>query len=244
MRKRKPLQIITDKVDSMSLRERAILMGVAFMCITLACIQFGLDPLMKETAQRKSNIQAKTSKKNEVENELKILKIEYSIDPNESLYKEKAHLVKSITKADQELDALMYSLVTPQKMVSVIKDLFTTGDDIALLSLTTLEPMSVIYITSGNENETEANSSETSNANSNSGTLNDENIQVQELFRHGIEVRFEANFHTTLSYLETLEDLKWRFYWHNLNYEVQEFPTAIVTLEIHTFSRDPGVLGV
>ena len=233
MRKRKPLQILTDKVDGMSLRERAILMGVGFMCITLACIQFGLDPLMKETAQRKSNIQAKAAKKNEIENELTILKIEYSIDPNESLYKEKAHLVKSITKADKELDALMYSLVTPQKMVSVIKDLFTTGDNIALLNLTTLEPMSVIYITSGNEDQE-----------GNNDTPAEENIQVQELFRHGIQVQFEADFHTTLSYLETLEELKWRFYWHNLNYEVQEYPTAVVTLEIHTFSRDPGVLGV
>lgn len=234
----KPSQILTDKINELSLRERAILMGVLLTCITLAFLQFAIDPISKDIKQAQKTIRANKNQTNEVENQLKRLKIEYSIDPNKKLYQEKNHLHQKIIETEKQLEAVMFSLVTPKKMVSVIRDLFVTGNQIQLLSFNTLPPTPVIYIQHAAQNNDPTSPKTASAAAELPGS--------EKLFRHGIQVSFRSDFHTALTYLASIEALKWQFYWHELQYQVieNEHPSAIVTLEIHTFSRESGVLGV
>ncbi len=48
---------------------------------------------------------------------------------------------------------------------------------------------------------------------------------------------------TTKDYLTHLEQLPWKFYWQSFNYEVQEYPTALVRLNIYTLSTSNWWMG-
>jgi MSHA biogenesis protein MshJ len=48
----------------------------------------------------------------------------------------------------------------------------------------------------------------------------------------------------TLRYLRTVEDLPRRLFWEGLEYRVQEYPRAIITLKLYSLSGQEEWLGV
>lgn len=215
-----------DKINSQTVRERAIILATSLSVTAAICLNFGLDPLLKEKHEMAGIIQQKEIQKNDAETKLKILKMEYEIDPNQALKAQKDQTQTQIAKIEKELDALMHSLVPPQKMVKVIKDLFFNQRGMKLLSLENLPPLPMVYVRE-NKNSDKPDA-----------------MTVEELYRHGIKITFEGNYYEVTNYLEILEALPWRFYWHKIDYQVTDYPKAEITLEIHTFSRYEGVLGV
>ena len=47
-----------------------------------------------------------------------------------------------------------------------------------------------------------------------------------------------------IAYFDSLGKLPWQFYWDDLQYEVDQYPNAIITLEVHTISMSEELLGV
>ena len=65
-----------------------------------------------------------------------------------------------------------------------------------------------------------------------------------QVFSHGLVIEFQGDFFATLSYLQYLEDLTGNFFWDTLDFQIQQWPMATVTLQIHTLSTDRGFIGV
>jgi MSHA biogenesis protein MshJ len=49
-----------------------------------------------------------------------------------------------------------------------------------------------------------------------------------------LQLHLEGSYLATLRYLRALEALPWEFFWDGLHFEVIEYPTARVRLDIHT----------
>jgi MSHA biogenesis protein MshJ len=70
-----------------------------------------------------------------------------------------------------------------------------------------------------------------------------ENVEGQ-VYAHGLVLEFEGDFFTTLKYLRFLEEITRSFFWDTISFRVAEWPSARVTLQIHTLSTDAGFIGV
>jgi MSHA biogenesis protein MshJ len=214
-------------IDQRPQRERMMILATTLTCVFIAGMQ-GMDMLGKKIKTVKSTIDEQSSKVSELSTQLKILQLEYSIDPNSNLKQQQAQLQSDLAKTEKQLEALMYSLVEPKKMVKVIRDLFINQNALQLIQLKNL-PSEVLNA----DAVSNTNLSETLPANT-----------APELYRHSLVISFEGDFFSVVNYLKALEALKWRFYWKSIDYKVSDYPKAKVTLELHTFSRDKGVLGV
>ncbi len=64
-----------------------------------------------------------------------------------------------------------------------------------------------------------------------------------QLFRKGIEMTFQGDYFTTIDYLIKLENLKWKLLWGYFEYEVQDYPTGAVTIQVYTLSSEEGWIG-
>jgi len=65
-----------------------------------------------------------------------------------------------------------------------------------------------------------------------------------QVFVHGIVLEFQGSFLDTLKYLRFLEDVSGSFFWDSISFNREEWPTARITLEIHTLSTEEGFIGV
>jgi MSHA biogenesis protein MshJ len=63
------------------------------------------------------------------------------------------------------------------------------------------------------------------------------------LYRHGIRMVFQGNYMKSMDYLQKLEQLPWKFYWQNFDYQVEKHPKAIITLNIYTLSTSQWWIG-
>ncbi len=68
--------------------------------------------------------------------------------------------------------------------------------------------------------------------------------QQQLLYQHGLELHFSGNYLATLTYLKSLETMPWNFIWDSVDYQVKDYPTAEITLRVHTLSLEKSWLDV
>jgi len=64
------------------------------------------------------------------------------------------------------------------------------------------------------------------------------------VYQHSFEVEFEGDYLSTLSYLEALRELPWRFFWSRIDYKVNAYPVAGVKLRLYTLSLSKEWIGV
>lgn len=64
------------------------------------------------------------------------------------------------------------------------------------------------------------------------------------LFRHGLSITVSGDYFSTLSYLQSLEALNWRFNWGTITYNVTEYPIAETTFQIYILSFEESWLGL
>ncbi len=207
-------------------RERMMILLTSLTCVLMSGMQ-GIDILGKKIKLMNNTVTEKSESISKLNTELSTLQIEYSIDPNSNLKQQQTQLQSDFDKTEKELELMMNSLVEPKKMVKVIRDLFINQTELRLLQLKNLPPKLLTTESLLPEN-----------------TVTTEKKGAPELYRHALLISFEGNFFSVVTYLKKLETLKWRFYWKSIDYQVSEYPNAKITLELHTFSREKGVLGV
>jgi MSHA biogenesis protein MshJ len=61
-----------------------------------------------------------------------------------------------------------------------------------------------------------------------------------QLFEHHAELTVQGAYQEVLHYLALLQNSRWRFFYSSINYSVQEYPQALVTLHLYTLSTNEG----
>lgn len=62
------------------------------------------------------------------------------------------------------------------------------------------------------------------------------------LYVHDITLIFKGNYFATLSYLQSLEKIKWYLFWDDLNYQVTDYPQAEIKLHVYALSTSRSPL--
>jgi MSHA biogenesis protein MshJ len=136
----------------------------------------------------------------------------------ERLKAEVAAAELALGEAEQRLAQLADNLISAQQMIALLETLLDDSE-LQLVALENLAPEALMVAAD-------------TGAKSTSG-----------LYRHGLKIKLKGTYSAATHYLQELESQPWRFVWQSMGYEVQEYPDAVMSLEIQTLSLAPQWLG-
>lgn len=163
-------------------------------------------------------------------------------DPNTAKKLEIERLEIRTIELDKSLQKLAVGLIPAEKLPEALHDVLEKMDSLRLIGMETLAPTKLqLESPLQPKINNEVSKAVAAAKGEELQEKEDENVGV---FKHAVLVTVEGKYFDVVSYLKALEDLPWKIYWEGLDYQVNKYPKAKVTIEVYTLSTDKGVLGV
>ena len=64
------------------------------------------------------------------------------------------------------------------------------------------------------------------------------------LYRHGIKIKLQGQYFQLKDYLMQLENLSWKFFWQEFDYQLKAYPVSQLEIEIYSLSTAQEFIGV
>lgn len=215
-------------LESREERERKIIAGVVCAVVALAWYQWFAAPALLEQKGLNAKAEALDGELRQIGLDVAQVKAELKRDPNVRLREQIAQLELQSKRLDERVGQLSATWMTPAEMSKALRRVLSARGKLKLLSLTSEEPSMLGVEVGAKPAKVEGEA---------------EGGQFA-VFQHGMELVVEGQFFDVLTYLETLEGSDWSFHWDALEYSVETFPTATVTLRLQTYSAERGWIGV
>ncbi len=206
--------------NELLLRER-VLVTLAILSITWMVWSATLGGFLEESTVRISrDIDGLYNQLNAEVAEQRRLEAVRNSDPNKRLVSERKLLGSELGELNEKLAGVLEHFVEPERMPALLEDVIQHHQGLRLKRIVSL-PVERVRLSNDSDDETA--------------------IQV---YRHPLQLVFEGNYFEMMAYLEELEASQWEFGWRRLEYRVDEYPLAIVIIEIETLSREESWIGV
>lgn len=200
-------QAWADKIAALSQRERVLILLTGLVLVCAGAIYGWLDGAALRLEQDRVALTT-------AQRDLEIMDLEnlgkqarLARDPDQNVRDQLVRVEGNIGKLDAELKAQTVDLIQAHEMPAVLEALLSRSANLHMLALTSLAPQPLM--------------------------AGDQRIN---LFKHGIRLKLEGGYFDVYQYLKALEALPRHFYWKQFDYQVQEYPKAVVEMEIYTLS--------
>lgn len=219
------LKRLTSWVDTLALRERGLLLA-ALLGVMYSLWTNGLmNPLTAKQKELTATLQEVQTQNAALAQQEQTMLAGRSIDPDAENKARLELLTQQIVDLDARLKEVTLGLIEPTQMPKVLQEVLTREPELTLvriknLGATPLGPAPP------------------------EGTAESAPAHAGGAYRHGLVIEFEGSYLSTLRYLKALEGLSWQLFWDSVEFKVQEFPRARVTISVHTLSLQEGWLGV
>lgn len=206
------------RYNELSSREKNLVLLTGIVLILFVGFTFVVEPQYIKNQQVKKQIATSQIELSSAQQQISLLQEALTEDPNAELQQRISSLEQRIGALDNAFATQMRELVQPQQMPMVIEQMLTEARQLQLLELTSIKPINVF-----------ADSVENADL---------------RLYQHGVKFVFAGQYQEVVAYLEAVETMPWKVYWHELDYQVGDYPNAQVTLEIFTLSTSSAFIGV
>lgn len=214
---------LAEKIDAMSLRERALIFAaMAFLLISLVNA-VALDPLLAEQKRLSQRVVQQQEKMKELQAQLAALLQAKRDDENSPARQRIAQLRQQLAEGDAYLQDRRDKLVPPEKMASLLEQVLNRNSHLQLVALRTMPvtPLVESAVAKPEGNAVAAGSS-----------------AERQVYKHGVEITVRGSYADLLQYLSSLEKLPTRMYWGKAKMNVVQHPTVELTLTLYTLSLD------
>lgn len=209
---------IADRIDALALRERVMVFVMMVVIFITPINLFLLDPLranqknlVKERAARQQEIDA-------LQAQLMGVASTVQIDPDAENRKRLRELKRKIDELEVPVETAQQSLVSSEKRAFLLGELLAQNPRLRLVSMKTLPATTAL------ENKADP---------SKKGS-----VGTSLVYRHGVQMVVEGNYHDLLQYLVTLEKLPWRVVWGAADLKVDEYPKIVLSMTLYTLSLE------
>jgi len=224
------LKALQNKIDDLSLRERAIVQFGIIAVIYFMCDLFLLEPLAIQQQRVISEIGQNSAELMELTVQMGQIIEESTTDPNAVNKKKLKQLKQELARLDADLQMTTAQLVPPKEMTKLLEMVLRRTEGLRLYKVNSLGTAPLF----ANE-KAEATSSSDSGA--------QENRMVTTAYKHGLRIEFSGDFGGTLNYLRKLEELEWKFFWDEIEFKVNEYPESVSSISVFTISMNEGWIG-
>lgn len=208
---------VRNKIEAMSLRERAMLFCIAAFLLVFSINALLLDPLLA----RQKAISAKLAQQQQetVALQAAIQTIQQSRrdDEHSPARVRIAELKAQLQESDRFLQSRRDRLVEPGKMAGLLEQVLHGNDKLQLVELKTL-PLSLL-VESKADGKTPVNS-------------------APQIYKHGVQITVRGGYLDLLRYLVALEKMPTQMFWGEVSLSVEKHPDAVMTLIVYTLSLD------
>jgi MSHA biogenesis protein MshJ len=63
------------------------------------------------------------------------------------------------------------------------------------------------------------------------------------LYQHSVEITLQGEYLDLRDYVERVQSLPFEYYWEGLRYDVQDYPTAQLTVTLYALSTSKELIG-
>ena len=223
--KQRVLQLAA-RMDALSLRERGMVFGATVAVLAFAGHTFVLAPQdAKQTALR-TQIDQQHAAIAAIDGEI-TARVEGSrIDPDAQSRARLNTMQQEMGQLGSQLLALEHGLVPPERMGPLVDGILRANGRLKLVSMRTLpaEPLAAPGAAPAPATAAGAAPAAASD--------------VPLLYRHGVEVTVRGNYLDMVDYMSALDAMPTRMFWGRARLDVETYPSARLTLTLHTLSLD------
>jgi MSHA biogenesis protein MshJ len=213
-----------DWFDAQSARQRALLLGGALALVLGGWNLILMAPVSQARALAAGDLTTVTSELAALTDRAAHLETALKNDPNAAARERRAALEEQRLLLDRRLAELTEGLIPPAEMAGALRELLRGASGVSLVKLEAL-PAEPLFVEAPSETPAEAR-------------------PPPGVFKHAVVIELRGSYLGILRYVQVVEELRWRFFWDSLDYEVEEHPAARVRLTLYSLSLREGWLGV
>ena len=187
----------------------------------MICVSLFAAPRARARAQSKQQVEVLVAEVAGLEQSIETLAKQGQKDPDRGLSAEIAVLKKEIPELDARLAGATTGLIGPEEMTQVLRQLLQRASKLEISGLRTIPATPVIVDAQENGVVTGA-----------------------KIYKHGLELELAGGYLDVLRFLQSMESLQWRFFWDQIELQVEQYPRARVRLVVYTLSLEEGWIGV
>ncbi|MBD8655362.1 hypothetical protein IFT68_06965 [Oxalobacteraceae sp. CFBP 13730] len=220
------------RMDALSLRERGMVFGATVAVLAFAGHTFVLAPQDAKQAALRTQIDQQHAAIAAIDGEI-TARVEGSrIDPDAQSRARLNTMQQEMGQLGSQLLALEHGLVPPERMGPLVEGILRANGRLKLVSMRTLpaEPLAAPGATAAAVPP--AASAVPAGAAPQAGG------DVPLLYRHGVEVTVRGNYLDMVDYMNALDAMPTRMFWGRARLDVETYPSARLTLTLHTLSLD------
>ena len=226
---RQLLQKYADGIDSMALRERALLFGaVALVLITLLQVLL-LNPVLSRRNQLSAQIAQQEDETKAIQTRIHALVRPEVADPDALNRNKLQSLREQMAQLDRQFEQQQKQFVAPGKMAAMLEDMIGKNRKLQLISLRNL-PGTGLSPGAGAPTGAAGGPAQAGGA--------------REVFRHTVELSVSGSYFDLLNYLAELERMPQRVFWDGFELSVAQYPQSVLKLTIYTLSPERSWLTV
>ncbi len=220
------------RYNALSPREK-LLVVIGAVALIYMMLQFVLlDPIAAQAKVLREQQMTHRQDIQKLESEQLLLLQSMNKDPDVALKQQVESMQQQLQVLDKELTALSVGLVPAKQLPLLLQDVLRKTGKLELRRMQTLPVTNLQLQALGAEAVDTASSAQDSESPA---------YLSAGVYKHAVQMELAGTYFQVLAYLEALESLNWRFYWQSLNYQVDAYPRAVITLDVYTLSTEEGL---
>lgn len=209
-------EAINEKYRAITLREKILVLAAGLAVIGLLGNMLLLEPVLKSKAQLEQQVQDLQAEQRRNDAQIEALAVQLRTDQTKLVEAEIAQLETDLTGINARLATETIDLIPPQLMANALRDVLSQRGKLKLLSMNNLAPEPVMKAPEG---------------------------KAAQLFKHTMVLKLEGSYFQIKAFIESVEQLPWKFYWQDFDYSVRAYPTAELEITLFTLSTSPVLMG-
>lgn len=232
---RQTVQRFLDRIDALTLRERALLFIGALVALYLIAANLVFASLLREQSRLDRELTATREQTRTLQAQIEKLVAERGRDPNETNRARLAELRQQLHEREGELAGAMHGVVSPREMASMVEQILQRDRALTVVSVENLPPVPLV------ENVPAAAGAPQPGTTPAAGG---KPAAANGMYKHGLRIQLEGSYPDILRYLGELERLPWKVFWGEVELKTLKYPVSRVTLVLYTLSLDEAWIGV
>ncbi len=237
-------QILTlaARIDALSLRERGMVFGAVIAVLVFAGHTFVLAPQDLKQASLRDQVAQQDTAMAAIDAEITARVQAAQVDPDAPSRARLNAMQQEMAQLGGQLLALEHGLVPPERMGPLLEGILRANGRLKLVSMRTLpaESLAGPGVAASAVSATPAASAAPAAAPAAASGIAaaPASGDVPLLYRHGVEVTVRGNYLDMVGYMSALDAMPTRMFWGSAQLDVETYPTARLTLTLHTLSLD------
>lgn len=228
-------QRLADRVDALSLRERALVFVAVALGLIMSVNMLLIDPLLLRSRNLQQRIVQEELQIKAMRAQIEELEAAAATDPDADLRLRLESLRLQSEQAAETLQDIQSGLVPPERMPAMLQDLLRQNRSVSLVAMRTL-PVETLGVAGPTATDTAPGGAPAGERDEPSAG------PMGAVYKHGVEITVQGSYLDLLRYLEGIEALPWQMFWGTVDVDGKDYPTVTLTLRLYTLSLDEAWL--